>query len=314
MIGENIEIAAKNLSEGKLVSNPTETVYGLAGNALNDSAVANIFKVKNRPFFDPLILHVKSVNVAKLYTQNWNETALKLAENFMPGPLTLLMYKNEKISDLITSGSPKVAIRIPFHEMTLKLLEIIDFPLVAPSANPFQYISPTKAEHVEIQLGDKISYILDGGECKVGIESTIIDVTEDKVKVMRLGGLDLNEIEKCIGYKPLIVKNDKSVPGQLEKHYSPHKKLKIIQSENEIEANHFSKIGVLSFGDNFKKDYFLNLNLSSNGNIDEAAQHLFSYLRQLDQSGLEIIYTKLLPENGLGMAINDRLTRAATKV
>jgi L-threonylcarbamoyladenylate synthase len=172
--GTDIEKCAQLLREGKLVAIPTETVYGLAANAFNQDAVVSIYEAKNRPFFDPLIIHTDSVDKAKNFVSFFPEKAKRLADVFWPGPLTLLLPRSNEVPDVVTSGLDNVAIRVPDHELTLKLLEQLDFPLAAPSANPFGYVSPTEPEHVQKQLGNKIPYILDGGKCKVGIESTII--------------------------------------------------------------------------------------------------------------------------------------------
>lgn len=316
MIGKDLSLAIELLKAGKLVSIPTETVYGLAANALNEEAVVNIFKAKNRPFFDPLIVHVASIEQAKNYTINWTDNAEKLAQKFWPGPMTLLLDKNNLIPDIITSGSSKVAIRIPNHPISLDLLSKLNFPLAAPSANPFGYISPTNASHVEKQLSNKVDYILDGGNSEVGIESTIIDCTTEKAIILRLGGLSIKELESCLGYKlelQTIENSNPQAPGQLDKHYAPNSKLKIVEDLNQIN-NDESNIGVLSFGQNFNSiDKVFELNLSKDGNIDEAAKNLFSFLRQLDEMKFNVIYTQYLPNDGLGIAINDRLKRASQK-
>ncbi len=175
MIGTDLHLAIKLLTEGKLVGIPTETVYGLAANALNADAVLNIFEAKKRPVFDPLILHVPSVDVARLHVTRFPEKALQLANAFWPGPLTMVLPRKHHIPDIVCSGLETVAVRMPNHPLTLELLSQLSFPLAAPSANPFGYISPTTAKHVDEQLGNQISYTLDGGPCQVGIESTIID-------------------------------------------------------------------------------------------------------------------------------------------
>ena len=186
-IGKDIEKSAALLASGELVAIPTETVYGLAGNALDEKAVVQIFKSKNRPRFDPLIVHVAGIDQVYNYVESIPEELKALAEAFWPGPLTLLLTKKSIIPDLVTSGLGKVGVRVPNHALTLSLLERLDFPLAAPSANPFGYISPTSASHVQDHLGDKLAYILDGGHCEVGLESTIVGMEEGQVIIYRLG-------------------------------------------------------------------------------------------------------------------------------
>jgi L-threonylcarbamoyladenylate synthase len=194
-IETDIEKAKALLESGELVAIPTETVYGLAGNALNPDAVAKIFSVKNRPSFDPLIIHTDSLEKVRKFTLDIPAPLDRLAAHFWPGPLTLLLPKKPIVPDLVTSGLDTVAVRIPQHTLTLSLLEALDFPLAAPSANPFGYISPTTAAHVQDQLGDKIPYILDGGPSQVGLESTIVGLENGEVVVYRLGGLEVAAIE-----------------------------------------------------------------------------------------------------------------------
>lgn len=315
MIGQDIIKAKHLLEEGEVVGVPTETVYGLAANALNISAVAKIFKVKNRPTFDPLIVHVSSVDKIQDYVIDFPKKLKILADNFMPGPLTLLLPKKEIVPDLVTSGLEKVAIRIPNHSLTLELLKNLDFPLAAPSANPFGYISPTKAEHVEKQLGEKISYILDGGDCQVGLESTIIGIENQEVMVYRLGGLSLENIEEKIGKIQVQMyssSNPKS-PGQLKSHYAPSKQTFINEGENWKRLNtNPEKLGSLNFQKNISEIPLENqFTLSEKGDINEAAQRLFEGLRYLDNLDLDVILLHLVLNEGLGRAINDRLKRAS---
>jgi len=308
-IGKDILKAAECLREGKLVAIPTETVYGLASNALDATAVAGVFKAKNRPAFDPLIIHVHSIEKAKEYCREFPAELEKLAKAYWPGPLTLLLPKKSNIPDLVTSGLDKVAIRVPDHPLTLQLLQHLNFPLAAPSANPFGYVSPTKPEHVNKQLGNVVDYILDGGNCEVGIESTIVGIENGKICVYRLGGSSIEEIEKIAGNVELKINNsdNPSSPGQLKSHYSPMKKLVIGNIEELLKK--FKNAAVLSFGT--KKYNALTFNLSEKADTTEAAANLFSGLRTLDESNAEIILCEYLPETGLGIAINDRLTRAA---
>ncbi len=313
-IGLNVEKAGLLLQKGQLVAIPTETVYGLAANALDNEAVAAIFVAKNRPTFDPLIVHVKSLEAAMDYVTHMPDQARELTTAYWPGPLTLLLPKKPVIPDLVTSGLPTVAVRVPGHPLTLELLQSLDFPLAAPSANPFGYISPTTAQHVEQQLGDKISYILDGGECRVGIESTIISFHSKTPKVLRLGGLRLEDIEAVIGKveTSLYSSSDPLAPGMLKSHYAPRKPLYLYENLELLGKEMASDVGYLFF----KKNKYQNTNenilsLSENGNFKEAAQHLFGHLRILDASSVKEIRAELLPEVDLGRAINDRLRRAA---
>ncbi|MDI1321794.1 MAG: L-threonylcarbamoyladenylate synthase [Algoriphagus sp.] len=317
--GQDIRLAANFLKEGKLVAIPTETVYGLAGNALNPAAVASIFETKNRPSFDPLIIHVSGIGLVEKYTEDFPKPLQKLAEKFWPGPLTLLLPRKNNIPDLVTSGLDRVAVRVPDHELTLALLASLDFPLAAPSANPFGYISPTTAEHVDAQLGGKIPYILDGGPCKVGLESTIVGMEGEEVIIYRLGGLEISEIESIVG-KVKIKDHSSSnpqAPGLLESHYAPRKPFILGDLNEMIPGFQTRKVdfAVLSFtrqieGISGERQFFL----SKNSDLKEAAANLFAAMRHLDESDAEVILAELMPEVGLGRAINDRLKRAAAKV
>lgn len=314
MIGTDINHAAHLLKEGKLVAIPTETVYGLAGNALDEQAVTQIFAVKNRPTFDPLIVHTDSIHKVKKLVQQMPITALDLANHFWAGALTLLLPKRELIPDLVTSGSPLVAVRIPNHPLTLQLLSSLDFPLAAPSANPFGYISPTTAQHVEAQLGDKIPYIIDGGACILGLESTIVGFEGGIPTIYRKGGISIEAIEQVIG--EVQVKEHSSsnpqAPGMLKSHYAPRIPLVLGDLVKLIQKNKRKRLGVLSF-----QKYHLGvpihhqLILSKQGDMAEAAQNLFAAMRQLDTMDIDMIVAELLPERELGRAINDRLRRAA---
>ncbi len=310
-IGKDILKVVQLLEEGRLVAIPTETVYGLGANALDSIAVAGIFKAKKRPAFDPLIVHTYSMEKAKEYVSEFPAELEKLAKAYWPGPLTLLLPKKNIIPDLVTSGLEKVAVRVPDHPLTLQLLKELNFPLAAPSANPFGYVSPTKPEHVNRQLGNEIDYILDGGNCSVGIESTIVGMENGKICIYRLGGLSIEQIEKIVGKLELRINNsdNPTAPGQLKSHYSPMKKLLIGNIEELLEQN--KNACVLNFGS--KKFNAPTFNLSEISDLTEAAANLFTGLRTLDESAAKIILTDYLPNIGLGMAINDRLTRAAAE-
>lgn len=312
LIGEDIAVAKKHLEAGELVAIPTETVYGLAANGLDEAAVLKIFKAKNRPSFNPLILHVPYINEAKKLVAYFPQKATELAVAFWPGPLTLVLPKKNTVPDIVTAGQNTVAIRIPNHPLTLQLLRQLSFPLAAPSANPSGYISPTSAQHVQHQLKQQVSYILDGGECTIGIESTIIKVDNEKVTVLRLGGLSIENIEAVVG-KVIINETNNTIvaPGMMESHYAPKVKLIIGDIEANIKLYQSKKIGVLSFQKTFQNENIIKqLQLSTIGNIDEAAKNIFAMLRILDEQNLDVILTELLPDIGLGKAINDRLNRA----
>lgn len=315
-IGKDITKAKAFLEKGELVGIPTETVYGLGGNALNPDAVAKIFAAKNRPEFDPLIIHTSSIDRVLEFVIEIPEVLRILGEKFWPGPLTLLLPKKGIVPDLVTSGLDTVAVRVPDHSLTRELLGKLDFPLAAPSANPFGYISPTKASHVNDQLGNKISYILDGGTCEVGLESTIVGIEKGEVIVYRLGGLDVKEIEDVVGEVRVMThssSNPKS-PGMLKNHYAPTKPFILGDLKDLIGEYHLKGINfaVLAFRDVFETvPIGQQIQLSDNGNLNEAAKNLFASMRALDTMDVSVILSELLPEEGLGRAVNDRLRRAA---
>jgi len=310
-IGKDIKKAKHLLEQGELVAIPTETVYGLAGNALDVSAVTKIFEVKNRPSFDPLIVHIPNLQEARIYTTGIPDKAAALTTTFWPGPLTILLEKKPVIPDLVTSGLDTVGLRCPDHALTLALLREIDFPLAAPSANPFGYVSPTTAAHVNDQLGDKIAYILDGGPCGVGLESTILGFENNRPVVYRMGGLSIEAIEKIIGpvqLQPYSSSNPKA-PGQLQSHYAPHKKLILGNLADLLQKYPAHEAGLLTFTNDFNSPH--QIILAPSGALEEAARNLFTALRQFDKMPVDIILAEPVPDTGLGRAINDRLRRAA---
>ncbi len=312
-LGTDITLAANLLKKGEVVAIPTETVYGLAANALDEEAVTHIFKIKNRPFFDPLIVHIHSLEQAMKYVTRFPEKALLLANNFWPGPLTLILPKNNVIPDLVTSGLNFIGLRIPDHKLTLDLLKDLPFPLAAPSANPFGYVSPSNAKHVADQLGQKVTYILDGGECRVGLESTIVFFeNNENPQILRLGGISVEDIEKVVGKVKLnIASHSKpNSPGQLDKHYATRTPIRLI-SEVNINDIDGLKTGTLLFSNPIPQIPLINQRiLAPNGSTEEAARLLFSAMRELDSKGFELILTEIFPPTGLGPAINDRLKRA----
>jgi len=313
-IGTDIQKAAKLLKAGKLVAIPTETVYGLAANAFDKEAVVSIFEAKQRPHFDPLILHISKVQRINELVSEIPSLAKKLMDTFWPGPLTLVLPKKSIVPDIVTSGLNTVAVRVPSHPQTRKLLELLDFPLAAPSANPFGYISPTTAQHVNDQLGNKIDYILDGSPTTVGLESTIIGFENEKPILYRLGGLNIDVIEDAIGSVEVALNqsSDPKAPGMLKNHYSPNKPLHYGSPGRIIPNLEGQRIGFLGF---ITPLNFLPPNqqllLSPRGDLQEAAINLFAFLRQFDQMDVDVILAEELPEIGLGKAINDRLRRAA---
>ncbi|MBL7902658.1 MAG: threonylcarbamoyl-AMP synthase [Bacteroidia bacterium] len=314
-IGKNTALAAQFLREGKLVAIPTETVYGLAALASDQKAVLSVFEAKKRPSFDPLILHFHSIEAIQPYAELKDGPLLKLAQHFWPGPLSLLLPKTPLVPDLVTSGLEKVAVRIPKQALTLALLKELNAPLAAPSANPFGYISPTKAEHVRKQLGDKVSYILDGGDCEVGLESTIIGLEEGRVCVYRLGGLSLEDIESVCGKVDLSlnVSSNPKAPGQLKSHYAPKKPLFFGDVTELTQLHKTKKLSIICFGGiaHSNEQPKQVLDLSPKKDLREAAMNLFAMLRAADESDTEVILAQTLPDKGLGRAINDRLKRAS---
>lgn len=301
------------LENGEVVGIPTETVYGLAGNALNEDAILKIYSVKNRPKFDPLIAHTNSLDKIEGLVKEIPSKAYELTNAFWPGPLTILLNKKSSVPDLLTSGLDRVAVRIPDHPLTLELLSALEFPLAAPSANPFGYVSPTSAQHVEDQLGDKIPYILDGGPCHIGLESTIVGFDGDDVVVYRLGGTKVEAIEEIVG-KVKIQVNESSnpaAPGMLKSHYSPGRKMIIGDISENLKELNPETTGILSFMATYDVPEKNQVVLSPTGDLDEAARNIFSALRKMDQPNIEVILTEFLPQEGLGKAINDRLRRAA---
>ncbi|MDG6218631.1 MAG: L-threonylcarbamoyladenylate synthase [Candidatus Thermoplasmatota archaeon] len=306
--------AANVLRNRGLVAFPTETVYGLGANAFDSYAVAKIFEVKNRPRFDPLIVHIRIHKDIKKVCSKVHKRAIPLIKKFWPGPLTILLPKSEKIPDIVTAGLPTVAVRIPSHTIAQDLLRETKFPIAAPSANPFGYLSPTTAKHVEEQLGQKVDFILDGGSCLFGIESTIIDFTSSDPTLLRPGGLPVEEIEKVVGdvKKLYRISSKPRSPGQLQSHYAPKTPIEILHS-NKQRISKEKEIGLLAFSSSRKHSGFDMIEvLSPSGDLREAAANLFSCLHRLDKAGLDMIYAEPVDETGLGRAIMDRLRRAST--
>jgi len=312
---ENLRKAAEVIRKGGLVAFPTETVYGLGGDAFNPDAVARIFEVKERPTFDPIIVHIADFEDIKKLCRDIDEKAKILAEKFWPGPLTMVLKKSEKVPDIVTAGLDTIAVRMPSHPVARKLIEFSRTPIAAPSANLFGKLSPTTAEHVKEQLGDRIDIIIDSGKCPVGVESTVIDLTGEPT-ILRPGGTPVEEIEKLIGKVNILTRSDKPrSPGQLSKHYSPKTPLRIMREKVDVEKG--VRAGLLAFrqpddetAKRFEKIEVLSSSDDLNEALRQAAQNLFSALHRLDKANLDVIYAEPVPEIGLGRAIMDRLRKA----
>jgi L-threonylcarbamoyladenylate synthase len=305
---ESIKKAARALAKGEIVAFPTETVYGLGANALDGNAVAKIFATKERPRFNPLIVHVIGMAEAETYAVV-TPTARKLAEAFWPGPLSLVLEKRAGIgiADLVTAGLDTIALRSPGHPVARALLAEVKFPIAAPSANRSGRVSPTTAAHVAAELGELPAMILDGGPCQLGIESTVISVVGEAGVLLRLGATPREEIERVLGHPVTVAKQGATVasPGQLAIHYAPDTKLRLgATSVGPDEA-------LLAFGKSVPKGARVTINLSEGGNLAEAAAKLFGALRELDKTGVSAIAVMPIPDRSLGEAINDRLQRAA---
>jgi L-threonylcarbamoyladenylate synthase len=340
--GDNLRRASEALAAGRLVSFPTETVYGLGAKALDPIALSRIFEAKRRPFFDPLIIHVAERSDLAGLCSGRNARAEKLMDRFWPGPLTLVMAKTDKVPDLATSGLPTVAVRMPSHPVALALIRAAGFPLAAPSANPFGRLSPTEAAHVRDQFQDGIELILDGGPCAVGVESTILSVTGETPMLLRAGGISREDLEAVVG--PIGISGmdpehpDRPLaPGQLPGHYAPRTRLRLLQQPVVRDASgrpaHGSglmvaavmqksgmRLGWLGFRDDLSGrsaaknpagPFAAAEVLSPGGDMREAASRLFACLHRLDRQGLDLILAEPVPETGLGAAIMDRLRKAA---
>ena len=310
----DIERAARILNEGGIVAFPTETVYGLGASIAHPEAVARIFEAKERPFFDPLIVHLGSVGsldrVARIPERS-KEAFDSLTQAFWPGPLTLLLPKRDGVPDLVTSGLPTVGVRVPAHSLARRLLSIVHAPVCAPSANRFGRLSPTLADHVARDLGTRVDFILDGGPCEVGVESTIVTLAEDEPKILRPGGVSREDIERVLG-KSIEVRADSSeqiqAPGQLASHYAPRTPLRILRPGESSQAR--GRIGLLAWSKP-RTGYEACEVLSTAGDLREAATRLFAALHTLDRMGLDLIEVEPVPERGLGLAIMNRLRKAS---
>jgi len=314
-----IENAVKLLDNDELVVIPTETVYGLAANAYSEKAIEKIFRTKNRPSNNPLIVHLVSAEELHTVSKNIPTNAYKLADYFWPGPLTMILEKADHLSPKITAGKETVAVRVPNHQTTLSLLKALDYPLVAPSANRSNHISPTTAEHVKISLGSNTPFILDGGPCARGIESTIVGFDNNAVKIYRLGAIEPEEIEKALGCKVQLANHTSEetiAPGMFTKHYSPGTPfVSAYEIESEIRKNVGKKMGVICFSSppSLIPEGCVLRKLTSDGDIKDAAANLYQVMHELDLMSLDLIIAELVPYIGVGASVNDRLLRASSK-
>ncbi len=313
-----IQDAVEALENNEIVAMPTETVYGLAGNAYSEVSVQKIFALKNRPHFNPLIVHIKSAALLTSVAKNIPDVALQLANAFWPGPLTLVLEKQDHIPAIVTGGKNTVGVRVPNHPVALELLDQLDFPLAAPSANPFGSISPTTAKHVADYFTDTLTIILDGGSCDKGIESTIIGFENGQAILYRQGSTKVQDIEKITG--PLEIRvhaNNKSVvaPGMLSKHYAPITTTILTDDiALDIQKHSDKRIGVLQLSHTTLPSFVIAIEtLSQTGNLEEAAKNLYAAMHRLDHQNLDLIIAQKMPAVGMGLAINDKLERAATK-
>jgi L-threonylcarbamoyladenylate synthase len=315
---ENIRLGADIIKRGGLVAFPTETVYGLGGNSLDPRSVAKIFEAKERPNFDPLITHIADFEMLDKVANIGDPKVYKVIEKLWPGALTIIVPKKEIIPDLVTSGLDSMAVRMPDHPTALELIRLSTGAVAAPSANPFGYLSPTRAEHVEASLGDRIDLILDGGLCRVGVESTVLDMTRSVPTVLRPGGIAVETLREILGDVNVLDRTSKTpkAPGQLPMHYSPRKPLHIVDSAEDVPREPLSRgrVGFLSFkGEGDLKRFSLCETLSATGDYLEAASHLFAALHRLDQADTDVIYAERVPAEGLGAAVMDRIYKASEK-
>lgn len=307
--------AAGLIRRGEVVAFPTETVYGLGADATNAIAVAKIFETKERPSFDPLIVHLAAGEALAGIVESVPDAARELARRFWPGPLTLVLPKKAVIPDIVTAGLPSVAVRVPDHPVARELIERAGCPIAAPSANRFGGVSPTTAAHVAEQLGERIELILDGGPCRVGLESTIVSFLEAQPSLLRPGGLPLEAIEAVVG--PVRLASDGAVPlapGQLPRHYAPSTPLLLVASASEVPAIDRDRAALLLVrpeSARVTRGFARVEVLAADGDIHRAAANLFAAMRRLDAAGHTRIYAVAISETGLGRAIMDRLRRAA---
>ncbi len=311
--GPEIAAAAEVLRSGGCVAFPTETVYGLGADATNAVAVARIFAIKERPRFDPLIVHLAGTDDLDQVAASVPAAAQALIDSHWPGPLTIVLAKHPNIPDIVTAGLDTVAVRVPDHPLARALIEASEKPIAAPSANPFGYVSPTCAAHVRAQLGERVGTILDGGPCRVGVESTIVSLAGGSPRLLREGGTPREVIERQLGAVEVATENSSApdAPGQLSSHYATRTPLTVVDDPARIDARRRTTAALLApIGSGAAKGFAAVRVLSPNRNLEEAAAHLFAAMRDLDAGDYERIYAVAAPDRGLGRAINDRLRRA----
>ncbi len=315
MITTSIQAAKTILDSDGVIGFPTETVYGLAANIFSEKAIKSIFELKNRPTNNPLIVHIHSIDQLSEIVEDVTDNALLLMKEFWPGPLTLILPKKKTISSLVTGGKDTVAVRMPNHALALDLLRTVEFPLAAPSANPFSSISPTSAQHVATYFGEKVPVILDGGQCEFGIESTILGFENDKMVLYRKGSIPIESIEKTIGYIPELKSSNQQIkaPGMYLRHYAPTTQLRVVENSDSAIMNIDStKIGLITLAPKITHSKVCkHVVLSSTGSLEEAAYKLYSTFHLLDQLELDLIFIEKFPENGIGSSLNDRIERAS---
>lgn len=311
------QAAARRLQEGGVVAVPTETVYGLAADVYNPLAIERIFTIKERPANDPLIVHIHEESQLTSLVNNWPEVAIRLAEVFWPGPLTMIAPKHAKVPDIVTAGLPSVAIRMPAHPVMREILQCCQTPLAAPSANRFGCISPTTAKHVGDSLGNKPDGIVDGGPCTIGLESTIIAFAKKKIFLLRPGAITAQEIRQVSGFPVSPYKSkdaeDVPAPGTMPRHYAPQTPIAVLGTAASSVLLNQKKLGRIAFGKDKEPHtvkYHQTMNLSPNADLSEAATRLYDAMRYMDTCHLDAILIDPIPTDGIGSAINDRIRRA----
>ena len=307
----SVSRAVELLDAGQVVALPTETVYGLAADALNPEAVARIFEAKERPRFDPLIIHLPEQKALDQVSEPETNIVPQLTQTFWPGPLTIVLRKREAIPDIVTGGLETVAVRMSANPIFAKIVGNLGRPIAAPSANRFGQISPTRASHVLDELGGRIPLIVDGGPTQHGIESTIVRIVNGSIEILRRGPITA---ERLADFAPIIKRKSTAIlaPGQLPSHYAPRAKLVLVDALESFSALSGKRVGALSFRGSTTSDrYWTTAQLSERGDLREAAANLFQRLRQLDRQNPDLIVAELVPEEGIGVAINERLRRAA---
>jgi len=308
----NIKKAAGIIKAGGVVAFPTETVYGLGADALNEAAVARIFEIKGRPSINPLIVHLAEVDgiadVAEI-SNSLLRSKIEKISGFWPGPLTLVLPKLEIIPGNVCANLSSIAVRIPSHPVARALLRFAATPIAAPSANTSNYVSPTTAEHVEANLGDKVEIILDGGACEVGLESTILSLIHAPPRILRAGRITLEMLSEVLGEVQYQSDGEIIAPGMMKKHYAPRTKVAWLKDFDLSKAP--ERVGLISFGKDLPGSSFIaQRTLSPNSNLEQVAHNLFAALRELDNLGLDLILVDSCERRGLGLAIMDRIERA----